>query len=309
MRVEHVRAFVALAEELNFRRAAARLFVSQPALTAQLHQLERDLGVTLFDRGPGGTRLTDRGASLLPAAREVLRSTEHLSDLAGGGWPAWRHQRVRVGLGPDGIGPATWLALRTLTSIRPDLELTVAPLVFRTALPALDGGDVDALLLHGPVDEVGPRRVVTVGWVPVGVLMPRHHWLAHRADVDLDAVLPLLRALPPRQMGEAFTQFWFLPDRLRSPPPAVQMASERSPAMASEAARTGLVGLWPADIVVPPASGAVVRPLADPAWAPLQVVVRLGWPLADELVAATRDAVRATAPLTGTALARPDQES
>ena len=58
MRVEQVRAFVVLAEELNFRRAAARLFVSQPTLTAQLHQLERDLGVVLFDRGPGGTRLT-----------------------------------------------------------------------------------------------------------------------------------------------------------------------------------------------------------------------------------------------------------
>ena len=54
MRVEPARALVALAEELNFRRAAARLFVSQPALTAQLHPLERDLGVTLFDRGPGG---------------------------------------------------------------------------------------------------------------------------------------------------------------------------------------------------------------------------------------------------------------
>jgi Bacterial regulatory helix-turn-helix protein, lysR family len=43
MRLEQVRAFVVLAEELNFRRAAARLFVSQPTLTAQLHQLERDL--------------------------------------------------------------------------------------------------------------------------------------------------------------------------------------------------------------------------------------------------------------------------
>ena len=85
MRVEQVRAFVVLAEELNFRRAAARLFVSQPTLTAQLHQLERDLGVVLFDRGPGGTRLTRRGAELLPAAREVLRSIEDLADLAGAG--------------------------------------------------------------------------------------------------------------------------------------------------------------------------------------------------------------------------------
>ena len=251
MRVEHVRAFVALAEELNFRRAAARLFVSQPALTAQLHQLERDLGVILFDRGPGGTRLTDRGASLLPAAREVLRSTEHLSDLAGGGWPAWRHQRVRVGLGPDGIGPATWLALRTLTSIRPDLELTVAPLVFRTALPALDGGDVDALLLHGPVDEVGPRRVVTVGWVPVGVLMPRHHWLARpgRRRPRRGPAAAACAASPAD--GRGVHPVLVPPGPAAVTPPAVQMASERSPAMASEAARTGLVGLWPADIVVP----------------------------------------------------------
>jgi len=292
MRVEQVRAFVVLAEELNFRRAAARLFVSQPTLTAQLHQLERDLGVGLFDRGPGGTRLTSRGAELLPAAREVLRSIEELAGLAGAAPPPGR-RRVRLGLGPDGIGPATWPAVQALAASREDLEPIVTPLLFSTVLPAFDRGDVDALLLHGPVDQVGWRCVVTVGHVPVGVLLPRNHWLADRRAVDLDDVVPHFRAVPPQQMGDAFTRFWFPPHRSRPSP--VHLVSEQTPQMASEAARTGLVGLWPTDVAVPAASGAVVRPLAQPLQAPLQVVVRHGWPLTGDLVDAAREGVRATA--------------
>ena len=290
MRVEQVRAFVVLAEELNFRRAAARLYVSQPTLTAQLHQLERDLGVDLFDRGPGGTRLTARGSELLPAAREVLGSIEELYHLAGAGSPPRRGRRVRVGLGPDGIGAATWPAVQALAAARADLQLSVTPLLFSTVLPAFDRGDVDAVLLHGPVDELGPRRVVTVGTVPVAALVPRHHWLAARSTVDIDDVLPYIRAVPPRQMGEAFTRFWYPPHPERSSP--VRMASEQTPEMASEAARSGLVGLWPGDIPVPPESGAVLRPLRQELWAPLQVVVRRGWPLTHELVAAARSGLR-----------------
>ena len=292
MRVELVRAFVVLAEELNFRRAAARLFVSQPTLTAQLHQLERDLAVVLFDRGPGGTRLTRRGAELLPAAREVLRSIEDLADLAGSGSPA-RRRRVRLGLGPDGIGPATWPALQALAASRHDLEPIVTPLLFSTVLPAFERGDVDALLLHGPVDDRGSRRVVTVGHVPVGVLLPRNHWLADRPAVDLDEVLPYFRAVPPQEMGDAFTRFWFPPHRCRPAP--VHLMSEQTPEMASEGARIGLVGLWPTDIAVPSTSGAVVRPLTQPLQAPLQVVVRDGWPLTTDLVDAACQGVRATA--------------
>ena len=288
MRVEQVRAFVVLAEELNFRRAAARLFVSQPTLTAQLHHLERDLGVELFDRGPGGTRLTPRGSELLPAAREVLGSIEELWHLAGSGPRAHpgRRRRVRVGLGPDGIGAATWPAIQSLAAAREDLEPHVTPHLFSTVLPAFDRGDVDALLLHGPVDAGPTRTVVTVGTVPVGVLLPRHHWLARRTAIPLDEVVPHMRAVPPREMGEAFTRFWYPAHHGRHS--SVRMTSEQTPQMASEAARSGLVGLWPTDIPVPAGSGAVLRPLVEVLHAPLQVVVRPGWPLTDDLVQAAR---------------------
>ena len=238
------------------------------------------------------SRITRRGAELLPAAREVLRSIEDLAGLAGSGVPP-RRRRVRLGLGPDGIGPATWPAIQALAAGREDLEPSVIPLLFSTVLPAFDRGDVDALLLHGPVGECGSRHVITVGHVPVGVLLPRNHWLADRAAVDLDDVVPYFRAVPPSEMGDAFTRFWFPPHRCRPAP--VHLMSEQTPEMASEAARTGLVGLWPTDIPVPPASGAVLRPLAQPLRAPLQVVVRAGWPLTGDLVDAAREGLRAPA--------------
>ena len=60
-----LRYFVAVAEELNFGRAAERLHVGQPALSRQIRALESDLGIALFERDSHGTTLTDAGAQLL----------------------------------------------------------------------------------------------------------------------------------------------------------------------------------------------------------------------------------------------------
>ncbi|HET6969246.1 MAG TPA: LysR family transcriptional regulator [Ornithinibacter sp.] len=302
MRVEHVRAFVALAEELNYRRAAALVYVSQPTLTAQIAALERTLAVTLFDRGPGGTRLTAAGEDLLPVAREVLRAVEDLVDGAGswrgpGHVPSRGRRRARIGIGPGGIGPATWPSLQALAARRPDLEPTAVPLSFTTALPALERGEVEAVLLHGPVDEDGHRRVRTVGRVPVAVIVPMHHWLAARTELGVDEVAPLVRAVPPPEIGAAFARFWLLADHPRSPVAGLRLGSEETHAMAGEVARAGLVGLWPSDVEVPPASGAVVRPLAQQRLAPLQVVTRAGWEPGEDLVAAATASVRAVAGL------------
>ena len=305
MRVEQVRAFVVLAEELNFHRAATRLFVSQPTLTAQIHQLERVLGVALFDRGPGGTSLSRAGAELLPVAREVLRAVDDLVDGAG----PWRHgqrshrshrsrrRSVRVGVGPGGLGAATWPTLQTLAARRPDLEPRAVPHSFSTSLPALDRGDVDAVLLHGPVDEQDVRQVTTVGHVPVAVIVPSHHWLASRAEITLDDVVPLVRVVPPPEMSEAFARFWLLVDQPFASAAGLRLGSEETHALAAEVARSGLVGFWPSDVEVRPGSGAVLRPLAKERLAPLQVVTRLGWEPADDLVAAGVASVRAVAGL------------
>src|SRR5918998_5404695 len=72
MELRHLRAFVAVAEELNFGRAAARLYVSQPALSRQIRALERLLGCELLRRSTHRVELSVAGSALLDRARRVL---------------------------------------------------------------------------------------------------------------------------------------------------------------------------------------------------------------------------------------------
>jgi DNA-binding transcriptional LysR family regulator len=74
--LRHLRYFVAVAEERHFTRAAARVHVSQPPLSAQIRQLEQRLGATLFVRSGRPVELTAAGEALLPAAYAALAAVE-----------------------------------------------------------------------------------------------------------------------------------------------------------------------------------------------------------------------------------------
>src|ERR1700728_3837423 len=112
MEVRHLRYFVAVAEELNFGRAAARLHVAQPGLSQQIKNLESELGLRLFDRNKRRVSLTDAGMLLLAEAYGVLGRFDECLDTMRRARTGSRFAAIPVGLGSEvsrswgpGIGP------------------------------------------------------------------------------------------------------------------------------------------------------------------------------------------------------------
>jgi DNA-binding transcriptional LysR family regulator len=91
-----LRYFAVLGEELNYRRAAERLFITQPALSTAIKQLEHQLGVMLFTRNTREVSLTEAGAAWLPRMQDALRgldaAVDHLAALSGN-----NQRRIRLG--------------------------------------------------------------------------------------------------------------------------------------------------------------------------------------------------------------------
>ena len=149
--VRQLEYFVALAERLNFRRAAESCFVSQPSLSAQIAQMEALLGVKLFERDRHGARLTPAGEALLPEAREILAGCDRLGQLARSlGAPL--AGPLRLGVIPT-IAP--YLLPRVLPAVHeahPRLEVFLREDLTDRLVDQLEEGALDLLLLAVDLD-------------------------------------------------------------------------------------------------------------------------------------------------------------
>ncbi|WP_243866901.1 LysR substrate-binding domain-containing protein [Actinophytocola oryzae] len=160
--LEQLRGFVAVAEEGNFGRAAARLRITQPPLSRQVQKLERTLDVQLLVRTPRAVLLTPAGDAFLPEARRILSLAEAAPITARN---AARGTAGTLRIGFTAISALTVLGtwIRTITQHLPAVELTLTEMVTRDQIDALLAGDIHVGLARGvPASEVLDTRRVHV---------------------------------------------------------------------------------------------------------------------------------------------------
>ncbi|MDN6177491.1 MAG: LysR family transcriptional regulator [Micrococcaceae bacterium] len=183
MEIRQLRYFVAVAEEMHFNRAAARLLIAQPALSQQIQRLERELKTRLFTRTTRSVELTETGKVLLVAARKVILESEQalrsIEQAVEG-----RTGLLRVGF----VGSAALnLIPRIVPPLRiqyPGLELELHELTTEQQLGALESGTLDVGIVRDGESLPGiTARELTRE--PLIVALPDDHPLARRPSLAL----------------------------------------------------------------------------------------------------------------------------
>ena len=172
MKFRHLEYFVAAAEELNFTHAADRLHVSQPPFSKQIHDLEGELGIELFDRRRKGVALTPAGKAFLVDARRILEDCEASIKKA---------QRISRGeIGELAIG---YMSALTHDFLGKALE------VWRQTAPGIV---IDCI----EMDTVSQERALLEGRISVGILVPSNRPVLELLHVRLLIKYPVSLALP-----------------------------------------------------------------------------------------------------------------
>lgn len=183
MDIAQLRAFLAVAEELHFRRAAERLHMAQPPLTRTIKLLERELGTTLFDRNTRSVALTPAGQAMLEPAREVMEALRRATEAA---HSAERGEvgLVRIAFAGVSTHPLVATLARQVRSGRPGIELELSSQNFAlSAIQKLAKRETDIALGRWDVvpHGIAAQVVVTDSLV---LAVPATHWLAEIGEAS-----------------------------------------------------------------------------------------------------------------------------
>ncbi|GAB2740081.1 LysR substrate-binding domain-containing protein [Nocardioides pakistanensis] len=290
MDLHQLEAFLAVAEELHFGRAAERLHMAQPPLSRTIKQLERELGSQLFERTTRSVRLTSAGEALIEPAREVLegcRIARSAVRAAGEGETG----RVRLGF----AGPSSHLLIgrlaRRVRERQPGIELSLQSVTYGyEALRLVMEGSMDLALVRWGMEPPGiaSRVVAEEHYV---LVVPEGHRLAGREEVSMadcrDEHFVALPADPGSSVRDAFIRACY---EAEFAPNIVQVAPDSWTVMALVAAGVGVTFTIDTAVANMRAEGIAVVPLVEgrePSYA------RLAWRAQDDNPA-LREVLRAS---------------
>jgi DNA-binding transcriptional LysR family regulator len=202
MELRRLRYFVAVAEELHFRRAADRLHLAQPALSQQVRKLEVEIGVDLFYRSRRGVALTPAGSVFLDEVRRLLRHADEAARAARNARTG-KAGRVRVGHLADAVPTTLLRSIAAFAARHPGVEILPETVAARRGVEDVRSGRLDIAIvgLPAPVDGLKVTPFVVERTVAA---VPDRHVLSGRVSIPLEALADSPIVLLPRPTNPAF---------------------------------------------------------------------------------------------------------
>lgn len=218
MDLRQLRYFVAVAEELHFSRAAARLHLAQSALSAQIRALEAEIGGPLLVRTTRRVTLTPSGESLLRDARSILRAVDGAVSRARA---LARGEGGSLVIGSLGPAPGGLLAplLARFGARHPAVRVELRAFDFTETIDGLRNRRADLAFLYAPIDESDLVVTPLLSEARV-VVLPRTHRLAQREQLRPADLAGEIFVTQPESTPQEWRDFWMLVDDLGYRPPA-----------------------------------------------------------------------------------------
>ncbi|WP_051871689.1 LysR family transcriptional regulator [Streptomyces sclerotialus] len=264
-----LRYFALVAEDLHYGRAAARLHVAPAAVRRRIRDLERELGLVLFDRTSGRVTLAAAGAELLPAARRALAAAADVTDTARD-LRAARLGELRVGCAP-GAARLVDALIGKVARERADVAVVAVPMWSLQALDAVVRGDLGLALVRDPLPPQGTSSLIVGRYRDDHVAVPAPGPLTKQVPVPLGAFegMPFLINERDTAPGVHDATVRFFADHGVAPVWQHHRLREQEQLLSLVAAGTasGLVHAHPADVSDPAnvaCPGVAVLPLAEP---------------------------------------------
>jgi DNA-binding transcriptional LysR family regulator len=202
MELRHLRYFVAVAEELHFRRAAERLHVAQPAVSEQIRKLEQELGVLLLNRTHRSVSLTNAGSAMLVEAHRVLRQAD-VAQQAARDADARAGHKLRVGCLLDAFPAPLSRALGRIATAMPNTDVALETGSGSTLIEDVRAGRLDVAAVCMP-SRVHGLRALPFGHERTVAAVRVLHRLADGDSIQIEQLAESNLIVLPRAVNPAF---------------------------------------------------------------------------------------------------------
>jgi DNA-binding transcriptional LysR family regulator len=264
MELRHLRYFVAVAEALNFTKAAAQLHLAQPSLTRQIHNLEEELGVRLLNRSKSHVALTEPGRSFLADARRILAlATE--SVMAVQRLSRGEVGQLNIAYLPNFDFELLPETLRAFRQVFPHIALNLFDMTPGEQLRALEARTIDL----GFVGLAPPATAGVIQWESMAqhrtvVVLPAKHPLAAKRQLHLGELENMFFVGMSEKTNPGFRDWLNRTCRQAGFTPRVLQDAELEPALMTFVAEGLGITLARENIKKLPHPGVTFRPLAPP---------------------------------------------